>query len=117
MQCTECTKPYHLECLSIPSNEDDPTTSTWLCPQCHGTHKLGNNDNTPVRYNSNITVRPRKRQALNSPPNASDEGPITRDEMQQIIKDLVTQFQKTLRITISEILGTELKLGVRNVGY
>ncbi|CAG5046870.1 unnamed protein product [Parnassius apollo] len=102
MQCTECTKLYHLECLSIPSNEDDPTTSTWLCPQCHGTQKLGNNDNTP-----NITVR--KRQALNSPPKASDEKPIPRDEMQEIIKDVMTQFQKTMRITISDILGTELK--------
>ncbi|CAG4976855.1 unnamed protein product [Parnassius apollo] len=88
MQYTECTKLYHLECLSIPSNEDDPTTSTWLCPQCHGTQKLGNNDNTPVRYNPNITVR--KRQALNSPPKASDERPITRDEMQEIIKDRIS---------------------------
>ncbi|CAG4964117.1 unnamed protein product [Parnassius apollo] len=109
MQCTECTKLYHLECLSIPSNEDDPTTSTWLCPQCHGTQKLGNNDNTLVRYNPNITVRPGKRQVLNSPLKASDERPITRDEMQEIIKDVVTQFQKTMRITISDILGTELK--------
>ncbi|CAG5009833.1 unnamed protein product [Parnassius apollo] len=109
MICTECTKLYHLECLSIPNNEDDPTTSTWLCSQCHGTQKLGNNDNTPVRYNPNITVRPGKRQALNSPPKASDERPITRDEMQEIIKDVVTQFQKTMRITISDILGTELK--------
>ncbi|CAK1591613.1 unnamed protein product [Parnassius mnemosyne] len=109
MQCTECTKLYHLECLSLSSNQDDSSTSNWLCPQCHGTQKMGNNDNTPVRYNPNITVRPGRRQALNSPPNASDEKPITRYEMQEIIKDVVTQFQKTMHTTISDILGSELK--------
>ncbi|CAK1594517.1 unnamed protein product [Parnassius mnemosyne] len=109
MQCTECTKVYHLECLSLSSNQDDPATSNWLCRQCRGTEKIGNNDNTPVRYNPNITVRPGRKQALNSPPNASDERPITRYEMQEIIKDVVTQFQKAMRTNISDIVGTELK--------
>lgn len=104
--CSKCAKTYHYECLSMKDNQDDTTTSTWICPLCLETQKSGNNDNTPVRYNPNITIRPGKRQALNSPPN---DKPITRDDIQDIIQGVISDFHKSLRTTIEDLLGAKLK--------
>lgn len=108
-QCAKCSKAFHYECLSVSSNVSDnkSTTLKWICPLC--TQKCSNNDSTPVRYNPNITMRPGKRQALNSPPNISNDQPITKNEMQEIIENVMMDMQKKFRDSIGDILTKELK--------
>lgn len=84
----------------------DPTTSKWICPLCTDAHKVGENDNTPVKYDPNVSVRPRKKPALNSPPG---DKPVTRDEMEDIIQGFMVEVNKSIRKTIGDILSTELK--------
>ncbi|KAL4711255.1 hypothetical protein ACJJTC_019096 [Scirpophaga incertulas] len=77
MQCTECLKAYHNGCIYASGNSNDtqPSKAKWLYPLC--TDKSGNNDNTPVRYNPNITVRPGRKPTPISP-NITCEQPMTR---------------------------------------
>lgn len=107
IECMKCKKSFHIECLSMTTDQEEPDMSAWLCTPCHDGGKMGKNDVTPVGYNPYITVRPGKRLALNSPP--SNENPITRNEMQGIIEGMMTEFRNTMRSTIKEILGAELK--------
>ncbi|CAG5021553.1 unnamed protein product [Parnassius apollo] len=69
IKCQKCSKKFHVACLSSPSIIKPSEFSTWECPLCTSLRpKTGHNDNTPVRFNPNVTVRASKRQALQSPP-------------------------------------------------
>jgi hypothetical protein len=107
VDCMKCKKAFHIECISMTDDQEELATSTWLCPLCHDSGRKGNKDDTPVRYNPNITVRPGKRQALNSPP--TNDNPITTKEMQGIIEGVMSEIRNTMRSTITEILGAELR--------
>lgn len=70
IKCTKCSHAYHLACLAT-GNVDAAALNApaWTCPTCiNSILKGGNNDDTPVRFNPNVTLRPSKRQALQSPP-------------------------------------------------
>lgn len=108
--CIKCSKAFHEACLVITNNRGGASISdaaNWTCLLC--TKKQGNNDNTPVRFNPNVTTRPGKRQALNSPPNSDDKKPITREEMDDILKGFCHEMQKAMQSTMTNVLHSELK--------
>ncbi|KAL0850832.1 hypothetical protein ABMA28_006752 [Loxostege sticticalis] len=111
VKCSKCKYAYHFTCLASNEDEEQSTASAeWMCPLCNVTPKNQNKDNTPVRYNPNITIRASKRPALNSPPSA--EKPLTREEMLNIAHDMMSQMEKTMKSLLnSEVrpLKEELK--------
>lgn len=60
LQCEVCMKAFHHDCLSLEASFEQ---SSWICPFCASTSsKRLNNDNTPVRFNPNVTVRSKKKR-------------------------------------------------------
>lgn len=111
LTCTNCKKSFHEACLSL-TKSCGPATATsdveaWTCLLC--TKKQPKNDNTPLNRYSNVTTRPSKRQAPNSPANTEDPKPITRDDMQDILEGFGAEIRNMVRSTMSSILHAELK--------
>ncbi|CAH2101902.1 unnamed protein product [Euphydryas editha] len=105
LECVVCTKSYHLDCLSLSTDVNVRDSSEWECPLCNTLRpKSSNNDNTPVRFNPNVTLRACKRQALQSPPSTA-----------LLASDIRNMFQEyTLKISskidsLSNSIGAELK--------
>lgn len=72
----KCNKTYHALCLNT-SNLSPEQILSWKCPDCHcKSKKGGDNSQTPVRGNENVTLRNKTtRQVPNDiSPTASDEG-------------------------------------------
>lgn len=72
-------------------------------------------ENTPMRCavaTKNVTSRSKKRQALSSPP-TTDSGPITRDDIRDIVTEILradrTAMLAELRNTITTSISSELK--------
>ena len=110
LQCDLCKKAFHYKCLNLDYTSKK---TAWTCPICDSkTPKTKNNDNTPVRFNPNITVRSKKRPALESPPGATIAS-ITEDSVRTIIKEEMNRQADTLieKITLSmkNMLSNELK--------
>lgn len=65
-----------------------------------------NNDNTPALSNANVTKRPTKRQALDSPPQAenSSEAPITRSDLRAIVEEITDRRSETLLAQLTSSL-------------
>lgn len=83
IQCRKCMKAYHRECLSL---EETATDADWLCILC--IPKKGKSDSTPVRPNQNVTVRPSKRPAVNSPPEIGDVF-VTKGAVLNMVQDML----------------------------
>jgi hypothetical protein len=112
VNCTSCLKTYHLACISVADSVIK--IQSWKCPNCVcSAPKRCSNDNTPVRFNPNITVRTSKRQALSSPPNNNMTQPITHDDVRAIMSDVLkshmADFAKEINRSIRGILDVELK--------
>lgn len=109
--CTNCKKAFHEACLSSTKRGELATpvrdAAAWTCLPC--TKKQYKDDSTPLEPYPNVTTRPGKRLAPNSPPIAEDPKPISRDEMQDILKGFGAEMNKVMRSTISSILQSELK--------
>ncbi|CAK1588960.1 unnamed protein product [Parnassius mnemosyne] len=115
-KCNTCVKAFHLECLGTCQSRAGDATGCWICPTCINSNtKTINKDNTPVRFNPNVTIRTQKRQTSNSPPEAVDsEAPITRSDLRAIVEDiterkfetLLVQLTNTLRSIMTSELGT-----------
>ncbi|XP_053606954.1 uncharacterized protein LOC128673250 [Plodia interpunctella] len=113
--CDICVKQYHAECLGMTSDYIPQENEKWICPICKMTCVTNhNNDSTPVRFNPNVTVRPTKRQALQSPPNSStEEAAITKEDVRAIIEEVSQQQMEGLvsqfRALFSTMLETQMK--------
>lgn len=109
MLCTICSKAYHLACLrsiSVDATTYDFRESSFVCPVCASRPKGGNNDNTPLRSCTNITVRPSKRVALNSPP--STDSTLTRDDVGSIVKEILHAEMENLFIRLSQQIRSSI---------
>ncbi|CAK1597246.1 unnamed protein product [Parnassius mnemosyne] len=101
IKCQKCSKKLHVACLSSPSVIKPSELSTWECPLCTSLRpKTGHNDNTPVRFNPNVTVRASKRQALQSPPIIGASADEVRGIMQEYCKSITSKID-SLTISIS----------------
>ncbi|CAG4982136.1 unnamed protein product [Colias eurytheme] len=110
IHCIKCKKSFHCKCMNLDSTTCEPTA--WICPICVSqTPKTKNNDNTPVRFNPNITVRGNKRQALQSPPGTSTT--MAEDSVRAIIQEVIgNQFDTLIgkfTAAMKDILNSELK--------
>ncbi|CAG4951930.1 unnamed protein product [Parnassius apollo] len=108
---TKCLKAYHLACVSVKALE---INLKWICPNCASTiPKRGTIDNTPVRFNPNVTVRSYKRQALLSPPNNNEAHPLTHDDVRAIMNDVLkshmADFTKEINRSLRGMLDAEMK--------
>ncbi|CAH2097786.1 unnamed protein product [Euphydryas editha] len=109
-QCDRCKKAFDYKCLALDLFRE---LTAWTCPICISkTPNVKNNDNTPVRFNPNITVRNNKRPALQSPPDPSP-APITENGIRAIIEDVIGNQMETLlgkfTLTMRTMLNNELK--------
>lgn len=77
IKCGSCKKAYHKACLQFSDVEE---FYNWICPSC--TPKSINAEGTSAR--KNVTLRPPKRPALNSPP-MTVESAITKDTIRDIV--------------------------------
>lgn len=105
IQCLTCNKRYHVACISSSSRETESDPSTWECPLCTIQRpKDGNNDNTPVRFNPNVTTtRPSKRQALQSPPASGASASEIRNILQEYTTSVTSKIE-SLTLSISSEL-------------
>ncbi|XP_026749559.2 uncharacterized protein LOC113510309 [Galleria mellonella] len=92
INCCECNKYFHFECLSIQVISDSELLQSWKCPVCQNRRlKMTRKDSTPVRKIS--TARGNKRPALNSPPSACP--PLTVDDVRVAVQDILdSKFEK-----------------------
>lgn len=94
VRCSKCKKAFHILCLNASKNKQSPLPADfgedWLCPRCYDlmAPKEVKSDNTPIRQSKNVTIRPSKRPALSSPPGKQD-APITRDDMKEIMEEVL----------------------------
>ncbi|CAG4985159.1 unnamed protein product [Colias eurytheme] len=104
--CLKCKKKYHNACISLDKTSLTlETRANWYCPECvRSEPKTMKNDNTPIRNVS--TTRGSKRQALNSPPMHTNQMPITRDDIREVVQEV---FQDTLNNFLSKIHEDFLK--------
>ncbi|KAL0819974.1 hypothetical protein ABMA28_007971 [Loxostege sticticalis] len=109
IQCMNCKKVYHFACVGEVDTDASPL---WDCPACESTNsKSGNNGGTPM-HNPNVTTRPSKRQALQSPPNDCIES--TSDErleylVRKSIKIEMDDIVSRMENSIKKMFNTELK--------
>ena len=107
IQCLKCKKLYHHGCLNIKSNTKIQTN--WICLKCAKT-KAGNNDETPIRSNSNrvndsnITKRSHKRQALSSPASPSSPMSISSEEISKIVNGIFEKEMSNLLVNINKTI-------------
>lgn len=109
----DCENAYHYACLAACVTDSvAEIRPPWTCPVCIGPKpKSGNNDDTPVRFNPNVTTRPPKRQALQSPPSTHPES--TPDEFQKFIqralKEEIDGVVSRMEDSIRSMFVTELR--------
>ncbi|XP_047989871.1 uncharacterized protein LOC125229134 [Leguminivora glycinivorella] len=105
--CEKCGTAYHLDCIPVGRNCDEgqggdvAVPTNWCCPVCMSQKPYAaKRDNTPVHSNvSNVTVRPQKRQAMNSPP-ATATSPVqlmSRDDIRDIINECLSNTEDKLK--------------------
>lgn len=108
IECSVCSKSFHLACLSISeTGRDDISSSNWKCPSCIcSSRKVAKKDTTPVR--NSTTSRGNKRPAINSPspsPSTKDKEDIrsiVRDVIKTELGEMMTQFNKSLVAIINK---------------
>lgn len=125
--CSICENAFHLACLA---NYDEElfASKAWSCPSCSNKNpKVPRDDNTPVRYNINVTTRAPKRQALNSPPKSPNSfNTLTTDDIRNVVQDvlqdqlsnMLTKINDSIALLMSEELRSvkqELKSAVDSV--
>ncbi|XP_047042131.1 uncharacterized protein LOC124646105 [Helicoverpa zea] len=77
---------FHCDCLAIDPPSDP---SMWICSSCKPqTPGAKNVDNAQVYFKSNVTIRPNKRQALQSPPNIGSS-PVAEERVRSIIEEVM----------------------------
>lgn len=89
INCTQCSKTFHYACLGLEEKLITSESATaWVCPTCLSKVPKGNkNDNTPAR---NVSMnRGNKRTAPNSPPVIESEVNVTRDDVRNIIQEIM----------------------------
>ncbi|XP_045453478.1 uncharacterized protein LOC123662719 [Melitaea cinxia] len=112
LQCGVCMKAFHHDCLSLEASFEK---SSWICPFCALTpSKRLNNDNTPVRFNTNVTVRSNKRQALQSPP-GSESSALTEKGIRAIINEAIDAQSNTLLEKITSTMRGLLNKEINSV--
>lgn len=113
IQCKKCMKAFHLACLTSSSGSSDLVAPPWICPACtNQLPKGGNGDEIPVGFSPNVTTRPTKRQALESPPgNGSDLA--SKEDLRCVVREVVRGEIEGLAVKISNslklVLNSELK--------
>lgn len=81
MRCISCKKAFHCDCLAV----DPPSDRTsWACSTCNPKTPESNQ----MFFNTNITVRSNKRQALQSPPDVSSS-PVTEEGVRSIVTEVL----------------------------
>lgn len=116
MQCSACDGAFHLACIAATSNQDITSLQlppNWICPACiHSKPKKRTNDNTPLRGHHNVTTRPPKRIAVNSPPEVGVTYAASKDEFAKIVQDLFDKrmdgFMMQLSSKIKSVICSEL---------
>ncbi|CAH2103049.1 unnamed protein product [Euphydryas editha] len=109
LECVVCRKAYHLDCLSLSKDVNLEDLSEWECPLCTTQrHKESNNDNTPVRFNPNVTMRACKRQALQSPPSTAPTT-LSEGDIQNMFKELTLKISSKID-SLSTSISSELKM-------
>lgn len=105
--CTICNKAFHLACLTN-CDEGLIASKAWSCPDCSSKNpKLPRDDNTPVRYNSNVTTRGPKRQALNSPPKSPNScKTLTTDDIRSVVEDVLQDQLSSMLTKINDSIST-----------
>lgn len=107
IECKVCGKAFHIACVTSSEAKSCDEDSQWSCPMCSIKRPKGsNNDNTPVRFNPNITLRSSKRPALQSPPK-SDSG-LTNDDVRSIVQDVMEKEMNALLSKLNTSLGAHL---------
>ncbi|CAK1599170.1 unnamed protein product [Parnassius mnemosyne] len=105
-----CNKAFHHACTNCEAALRNSTN--WTCPTCSGkSPKPPRDDNAPVRFNSNVTVRGARRQALSSLPTTSCNS-LNTDDVRDIVQDVIQNELSTLltklNVTITALVGEEL---------
>ncbi|CAK1594796.1 unnamed protein product [Parnassius mnemosyne] len=111
--CNTCRKTFHLACLTSSTvNPQNLIEPSWNCPTCTTPQpKNPNNDETPVRFNPNITIRATKRQALQSPPDNASEYTF-KEDMRSVVQEVVRKEIDGLNTNLSnslQLFSTELR--------
>lgn len=109
IDCSKCGKSYHFACIAVA----DPTSlrpSKWKCPECCSMTRSQRGDTTPIHSKENITVRPHKRQAVNSPQGCNPDKQLTPSLVESIVenvlaKEMEGQISKLTSIIRSAITG------------
>lgn len=81
VRCTICKKVFHHDCLALDPSSD---RTSWACSTCNSKTPESNQ----VFFNTNITVRSHKRQALQSPPDVSSS-PVTEEGVRSIVTEVL----------------------------
>lgn len=123
LQCTQCKKFYHLDCLGI----DSSVHVDWNCPKCNRPKtKVSNNDETPVRSTvsrtkanitpSDVTKRSHKRQALSSPASPVLNEGITHEKIRDIINYAIEKKKmSSLMIDINKTIKSSINTNFNNL--
>lgn len=137
LQCFFCHLRYDLLCANVPEKQyklmSIEKRNNWKCPACRSKQPKNDISNTPVgsnRFESptnstsasqesyspsnvNITARPTKRQALSSP--MADYVPITREEVRQIMDEVLERHLSDLMNELSVKMRTMLDLEFKTI--
>lgn len=102
--CSKCGKLFHLACIVV----EDPSLlkpSEWKCPECCSLAGPQMGYTTPVHSKGNITVRPQKRQALNSPQECSPESELTPSVVECIVESVLAKEMKIQMTKLTSIIS------------
>lgn len=126
LNCCHCSLKYHFLCLNFAKDEFDSLTeeykSTWACPKCLSKQKKGDNTNNLVRPsilsgspdNSFVTTRrkvhkpeslasARSSPVLLSDVNTSNLRDIVREEMRDVLKECLNDFNSTMNLRFKQL--------------
>lgn len=76
--------------------------------------KSGKSDNTPVRFN-NVTTRPQKRQALQSPPGAETTAGASINDIRIVVQEILQNEIQALTSNITASLTTAISIELKSV--
>lgn len=115
--CNTCLRAFHLDCVSLPV-ENNVVGMVWYCPSCLPKTKKNDNTLAHPQQGSYVTIRPPKRQAFNSP-EQTRESILKREEVKKVVRNIMeTEFHSKgseaitrtdVKDIVQEVIKTEMR--------